>query len=189
MKHEDDFDGLLKDALREVGEAEPRMGIEGRVLAGVRARARERKFGWWKWAAVVAMVVVVAFGMWRVKERSQMANIKLPNTTPHESKSLPQSASPEKIAEVMKGNGPGPVVAPRKPRLVTSKREERVESASKKVPLLARTPMTEQEKALVMLAQNDPKVLLQVESRRSEGPLEISKIDIEPIKINGEEQR
>jgi len=185
MKNEDEFDGMLSEALRDVREAEPRVGIEGRVLAGARAKCEERRVRWWKWAVAAAVVIVTAL-VWSVKDRWQVAEMRLPNTVPHESRSLPQTASTETIREIMKGNGPQ-AVSIKELRARRPKMSSQVQAASAKAPFPTPVPMTEQEKALMLLARNYPQVLVGVNVEREQKVqrLDIAPIEIEPIEIGG----
>jgi hypothetical protein len=61
-------DKWLDAALKQYGEAEPRAGLEGRILASVRAND-QRLVGWWQWpvaAAVAALLVaaIILMGRW-----------------------------------------------------------------------------------------------------------------------------
>jgi hypothetical protein len=182
MKYEDEFDGLLNDALREVREAEPRMGFEGRVMAGVRAKVEERRIARWKWVAVAAMVVLIVLGI-GVRRGSKVDVVR---------------------------KGPVPVVVPEKERVekmqeatATVKRPKRksvsVKSVSKRVttarvaaaaraPFPTPVPMTSEEKALMLLSKRYSNVVRRVASvdtTTGELPklqsIEIADIRIEPL--------
>jgi hypothetical protein len=182
MKYEDEFDGLLNDALREVREAEPRMGFEGRVMAGVRAKVEERRIARWKWVAVSAMVVLIVLGI-GVRRGSKVDVVR---------------------------KGPVPVVVPEKERVekmqeatATVKRPKResvsVKSVSKRVttarvaaaaraPFPTPVPMTSEEKALMLLSKRYSNVVRRVASvdtTTGELPklqsIEIADIRIEPL--------
>ncbi len=55
------LDQWLDDALKQYGEAEPRAGLEGRVLAKVRTAAESstRAWRWWPVFAVIAAIFMV----------------------------------------------------------------------------------------------------------------------------------
>ncbi len=55
----DELDRLLDDGLAGYASAEPRPGLEQRVLARVRAEGHARPFGWFVWAAAVAATIVL----------------------------------------------------------------------------------------------------------------------------------
>jgi hypothetical protein len=56
----DRLDDELDVALAKYAAAEPRAGLEERVLANLRAeRARAAEHSWWRWPAVAALAVVI----------------------------------------------------------------------------------------------------------------------------------
>jgi hypothetical protein len=66
-------DDWLDTALRKYGEAEPRPGLELRVLANLRAeQGRAVGRAWWPWAALaaVAIVIVIAVPLLRKPEKT-----------------------------------------------------------------------------------------------------------------------
>ena len=70
----DQFDDLLDGALKRYSEVEPRMGLEGRMLAKLAATPRQSRTHWvWAMAAVstLSIIFVVWFGVPRVKESPQ----------------------------------------------------------------------------------------------------------------------
>ena len=60
--HDEDFDRWLDSALRARIEAEPRMGMEERVLARLSGKYRDG-FAWWPAVAIAAAVVVIAIAV------------------------------------------------------------------------------------------------------------------------------
>ena len=64
----DRLDRMLEAALAKYAAAEPRPGLEDRVLANLRAeRTRMPVHAWWRWsvAAVLAVVIVAMALAWR----------------------------------------------------------------------------------------------------------------------------
>lgn len=175
MKFEDDFDGLLNDALREVREAEPRMGLEGRVLAGVRAGAEEWRFAWWKWASVAAAVVVIVLVV-AVRRGSKVDVVR----------KAPVVVVPSERVESAKGSSKSSkdtnqvrAVAVKPPRKRAA--EKNVVAAVEKKPFPTPAPLNEQEKALMLLARNNPGVLRSVGEERNTDSIAIPKIEIKEI--------
>jgi hypothetical protein len=83
------LDQWLYSALKQYGEAEPRAGLEGRVLANLRAanvRASAKRTWWPVWAAVAAGIAIagvsfVAFGNKSAKKETvavQRPSLRLP---------------------------------------------------------------------------------------------------------------
>jgi hypothetical protein len=68
-RKQDELDRVLDKALAKYAAAEPRTGLEERVLAAVRAeRARVPDRAWWRWsvmAALAAMVIVAVTLAWK----------------------------------------------------------------------------------------------------------------------------
>lgn len=61
-----DLDRILDTALAKYAAVEPRAGLEGRILANLRAeRSQVRSRSWWKWglAAAVAAMFVIALAL------------------------------------------------------------------------------------------------------------------------------
>jgi hypothetical protein len=180
MKHEDDFEGLLNEALSDVREAEPRVGLEGRVLAGVRSASDERRVGWWKWVAVAAMVVVIVLGIAvRHGAKNDVVVKKAEDARPVESQKVPSAA----VKEVR----PAGSVAARvvRKKVVREPKVEVEQVAAEKALFPIPTPMTEQEKALMLLARRHSDVVEETASvDTASGKLPILKsIDIAEIKI------
>ena len=64
----DELDRMLETALAKYAAAEPRLGLEDRVLANLRAeQTRVPVHGWWHWsvAAALAVVIVAVALAWR----------------------------------------------------------------------------------------------------------------------------
>ena len=59
-RKQDELDRLLDVALAKYAVAEPRVGLEERVLANLRAeQARVSDHAWWRWSAIAAVAAVV----------------------------------------------------------------------------------------------------------------------------------
>lgn len=70
---QDDLDRALDAALAKYAAAEPRAGLEERVLANLRvARSRSPNRAWWRWGglAAAAAIVIVAVTLVRRAERT-----------------------------------------------------------------------------------------------------------------------
>ena len=95
---QDELDRILDAALERYAAAEPREGLEGRVLANLRAeRARVLDRAWWRWgvmAALATIVIVAVTFAWRSGKPSPpvIAN-RPPATTPNLEHSKPRVAS------------------------------------------------------------------------------------------------
>lgn len=75
-------DELIGASLRNYAGAEPRPGLEGRVLAGVRARQQAaRRRTAWAWSMGLAGVAVVVTGLVIYRPRQQPARATRPAET------------------------------------------------------------------------------------------------------------
>jgi hypothetical protein len=193
MKYEDDqFEGLLNDSLIELREAEPRTGFEGRVLAGVRGAEREPKVGWWKWTAVAAMVMLIVLGIAvRRASKTDVVKIQPAKTAPETPKSLP----PQKDAGKRDIIHPGSEAAKRSVAVRNTnagpRPQQKTESIAASTPIPAPAPLSPQEKALILLARNNPEVLLRMQKEPALETRKLAPIEIEPIEIkeSGEKEQ
>lgn len=82
----DAFDQQLDAALARYAAVEPRVGLEERILANLRAqRKHDPADGWWRWAAVGALAVVIILVLslsWRTR-KPQLVNAPNPVTHQH----------------------------------------------------------------------------------------------------------
>jgi hypothetical protein len=80
------LDQQLEAALSNYAAVEPRIGLEERVLANLRAqRELGLASGWWRWAAVGALAVVIILVLslsWRTR-KPQWVNVPNPVTKQH----------------------------------------------------------------------------------------------------------
>ncbi len=169
-------DELLRASLRHYAGAEPRPGLEVRVLAGVRARqeaARRRKA--WAWAvgiaAAAAMVTLLVFHLPHRQSNSLPVTAKAPANL-----SAPAAA---KIAP------PAQPPMPRRPRRPAA--PSRVDTRPQQFP--TPRPLSEQEKLLLVYAQSlqgssaasAPDADQDSEHDLKIPPLSITAIKIEPL--------
>lgn len=192
MKHEDEFDGLLNEALREVREAEPRMGLEGRVLAGVRAAGEERKLGWWKWVAVAAVVVMIVLGV-GVRHASKEEVVVTRPEKVEEARPVESATGPAKPTERVEPSVVKAVGSQKQRRtvqsknVVRSKREGKPDPtvmAAARAPFPTPVPLTDEEKALRRWAAARPEVMVKLNEEPKEAvenPITIRPLMTDPI--------
>ncbi len=193
INKEREIDQWLESALSQYGKAEPRSGLESRVLANLRAernRIASARRWWWALGTAVALAVVVA-AVWvgeRGRERNAASTAGTSTTIHREKASVP--IPPEPAAQV---THPAREVTQRRP-------------ANRPFHDLAvaRTPKLEQfpsrrnlsEGDLLMVRYlNEPsnkKALREATATRAEvdlsiGSLEIRSIDIPDIEISESE--
>jgi hypothetical protein len=152
----DELDRLIDDALAGYVNAEPRVGLETRILRRVEGGARR---AWWRW--VWAVPVLASFAAWMLvpprEERLELtARVVMPP------------------APAVTGARPRPVVRPARP------------AEPPKRPLFPTpAPLTAEEQALVTLAVQHPEALRQMASsnRSWTEPIHIEELKIEPLHI------
>lgn len=163
-------DEWLDAALARYSRAEPRAGLEQRILANLEARQRTR-IPWWgmAWAAAAAVLVISAGLLWMSRHRAQPA----PAPAVQAQSAPPQAKSP---------------AAPRSPQASLSPRISPVRVRPARAAVSASqprrevfpspAPLTAQELAAIRLARRDPNVvqtivqMQELERRRMERLLE-----------------
>jgi hypothetical protein len=130
IERERDVDQWLNATLGQYGKAEPRTGLECRVLANLQAernRIASRRRWWWA-AGIAAASALIVVAIWVGKsgrERNRTNTAGASTTQPEESHALVQSGPPPQIAYPAKGVAqhwpvPWPIhdlAARRKPKL------------------------------------------------------------------------
>jgi hypothetical protein len=190
MGNKDRFvDELLNSALAHKRGAEPRPGLEGRILERVRAAAGEQSTGgkvWKLWVAAATAAVVIMFVAIRVAhhshrpvpQTSQAANA-VPATSPRET--LKANAEPTPAA------GPATKVAqPKRIARHESKPSHRVEAHHWPSQFPTPAPLSDEEKALIRYVQETPPQVLAEPILKAEltvQHVQITPLDIPPLEI------
>jgi hypothetical protein len=150
------FDREIDAALHRLGTAEPRAGLEQRVLANLAAARKQNPgHGWWRWpAAAVAMVFVMAIAF----------TLRMPHHGPNVVEPLPPIAQSE-ISSIVKA----PAKQATQRQVVRRTRRRPVQAD---VPRLAKfpspQPMSEQEKILESYVANYPQHAALIAEARAE---------------------
>ncbi|HEY6184708.1 MAG TPA: hypothetical protein VIW67_20865 [Terriglobales bacterium] len=158
MEPKHKLDRWLDQALTDYGNAEPRTGLETRILANLaaeKARASRRILWLWTLASVaVTLIVVVAFWPWLSTQKPHTPTKLANNNTVLQKKEAPVSA--ESTVQVSAPQA----VKRRKPRQLAKVPEP------EKAPRLSQFPsvreLSTQEQLLVRYAQEFPKQALEV---------------------------
>jgi hypothetical protein len=146
----DPLDPVLDAALAKFAAVEPREGLEERVLANLRAeRARAPERSWWRWgfAAGAAVLVIGAVLAWRTAKPSHTVRVNRPAETQPAPTQAPQTANagedvPERVPPMRKQS--------RRP--VSTKL-----AANPKLDVFpSPRPLTEEELALARYVRNFP---------------------------------
>jgi len=165
-------DELLEASLRQYRGEEPRSGLETRILAGVRTRARVARFRWLGWAAAVCagILAVIALTLHFAPTRFRQ---------PTSSASLPQPATTRPAPPMV--SRAQPLLSPRRPA-----REVRRVAAPPSRPEQFPTPLvlTEQEKLLLTYLDKATEPDLVAGTSQTE-EASFSDLEIPRIKIAG----
>jgi hypothetical protein len=188
MKYEDnEFDALLKDSLMDLREAEPRAGLEGRVLANIGTAGRERSFGWWSWAATAVMVILIVLGI--AVRRGAKNDVVVNKATEQAIESEPVNPSQPGAEKSQESSAPTASRAlPAREERPISRPKHQQNASARSAPMPAPTPLNEQEEALLILARNHPEVFVSMERERNLTKQEIAPINIDPIKVEGRQE-
>jgi hypothetical protein len=173
-------DALLDASLRRYVHDEPRPGLEGRILAGVRPRQqdeRRRKSLFWIVGMATAAAVVVMLAMSWSHRRARPAPITA---------NVPAIVSSPTVAKIIP-----PVQEPMRHKTVHHAMPSRADSRPQQFP--TPRPLSEQEKLLVEYAElikNSPGAIKPDVDQDSQGdleipPLSIAAITIEPLPTTG----
>jgi hypothetical protein len=187
QKH-DEFDDVLDAALAKYAAAEPRAGLDERVLANLRAeRARVTERACWRWSIVapLAAIVIVALALaWKSGKQSQIVAQHHPSTTTQ----APKEPTKQTASNSMRDLIPSPERG-RMPR--TNARGSRLKVVVANSPNLDQPkldqfpsprPLSEGERLLVRYVQNFPQEAEVIAKEQAE-------FDQEMEKLNGDQSR
>ena len=190
MEDKDRFvDELLDSALAHHRDAEPRAGLEGRILAHVRATASERsaqRKAWRLWAAAAAIATVMVFV-------AIYASNRAPRSVPQTSLASNTVPAPSPTETLKASSGPTPATRPAtkvaEPKRVARsepKPSRRVEAHHWPSQFPTPAPLTPEEKALVRYVQETPPQVLAASLSKAQSldqPVEIKPLKIAPLEI------
>jgi hypothetical protein len=175
-------DAWLTRALEARASAEPRPGLEERILARLASGEEQRQTSTWKWwvapAAALATLLIVLAGHEFFRPR--------PITEPTNSAATSASDNPTNVGPNSRDR------EARSPRLVRGRPRRSIgkaQTATKTLPKLdhfpAETPVTDQERLLVQLVQKQSSTELALYARSLAAPedLTVSEKPITPLSI------
>jgi hypothetical protein len=170
--NEKHLDQLLDSLLSRYSDAQPRPGLETRILATVRAQAEEQKFsGWkniWMWAgAATAIVIIAAVMMMNYRARKipgspTIANTQQPSVMPPKTPPVDQ----QRVAEETPGRKHSPVQQTRPVAVIAAREPVRQDVFPTPVP------PSEQERMLLGYLAGTPPQEIIAQSRPDRRPLE-----------------
>ncbi len=183
MNHDEHLDNILDEALSEYREAEPLAGLEDRVLHRLQLQPHERPVAWWKWAAIAACAVVLAFAVWLTSRPH--APTAQPGT---EARNLAVPAETKPTAQTPRSAPPLPRELPKESGRNTGNRV--LPSTTSQSPIAAvnnrgsdsapsPAPLTGEERQLLALAQTHPDALRAIS--QEDRPIAIAPLNIQPL--------
>jgi len=144
------LDKLLDIGLRQFGQADPRPGLEGRILANLQAAdARLSHLGRW-WPALAALSAVLLVGMAVLAGRERRGNATVQAPVLQASKPLPQFAQVPNAAVTRPALKPQRMAGLKQPIQEANAVEPRLEQFPSPQPL------SEQEKLLANYVRERP---------------------------------
>jgi hypothetical protein len=179
-----DVDQWLESALSQYGNAEPRTGLENRVLANLQAernRIASRRPWWWAAGAATATAVAIAMALWAGKsgqERNPANTMGASTTTQREQRALVQSGPAPQVAH------PAGEIKQRMPAS-RSVREAVVATMPKLDQFPTQRNLSEEESLLARLLkeQSNKEALLESTPIPEEVDLSIDSLEIRPLEI------
>ncbi len=156
-----DVDQWLEDGIGAYSQAEPRAGLEGRVLAGIAAQGRQTRwrFAWWgvlAFGCAVSAIAVVWLGL---------GDRKSPLPGPIAKVTVPERVVPEQSDEAAMRDdessvGMTSVPDRSRPGAATPVRQKLTRTTPPMTPKLERfpspRPLSEQEQMLASYVENNP---------------------------------
>ena len=170
-------DRLLDSGMKQYSDAEPRQGLEERILANLRAeQARASAPRWWPTAAAVAAVLLIAVGLWIARKPGGTT----PTATTNHAPAVPtvnKQTTTGIATSVPRALSPAVSVAQSQPK----SRSHQSAAAPKLEQFPSARPLSKQEKLLPAYVQATPKdELLDVTAKEQQ---EISNLHVENLVI------
>ena len=169
----DEVDRLLDATLAKYATAEPRPGLEERILANLRAeQTKSPRHAWWHWSLVATSAIVLIAVVAVALRWSRPSNPPIVNRIPVVTQSQPQKR------ELAQQSTLKPATRKARPRSVMRSSQE--PNAVADVPKLDRfsspQPLSAEEAALAQYVTNFPKEARFVAEAQEEFELETRKI-------------
>ena len=163
------MDEMLDSLLANYSSAEPRPGLETRILANLREAENKAPQGWWNfkwiWAGVMAAAIVIAMALVSVRHRvtpptNTVVETRQPAPQPQV---LPQApVAPQTSARVPR----------HKPSAVPAVRQNAALALNKRPAIFPTpTPLSEQERLLLQYYSHTPREELIAQSHPDEPPV------------------
>ncbi len=162
------MDEMLDSLLANYSTAEPRPGLENRILANLREAEKKAQYGWWNfkwlWAGAVAAAIVMAAVLINGRHRVAPAtNIVVKNTRPAPQPEIQPHAPAERNETVR--------IRPRKPLAPTRPQNAALALNERPAVFPTPTPLSEQEKLLLSYVAGTPREEVIAQSHPDEPPV------------------
>ena len=177
----DRLDDLLDGALKRYGEVEPRVGLEGRVLASLAAVNSKRAHGSWAWALAGISACVLVFGIW-LAYRGEIKPTTIVSNRPVQDVTVPaipvapseQQASQTRQSGSRRRSESAIVMTAEEPKL-------------KQFP--SPLPISTQEVMLLEYVQQYPQEAMLISRQQNEFQLKVEQAEAESAKTVGSDQQ
>jgi len=185
MKHNDEFDKVLHDALAEYREAEPLTGLEQRVLRRVRSHVDRRQKLLWRWSAPTAAAAALAIVVWigiTARARHELAPAAVAQKGPAAAE--PQRKPPESTAKHYAALNSETVVKTarsRQPHVPASSQVVSLQREPMREQFPTPAPLTSDERTLLALVQMHPAALQELPADDTDNEIAIAPIAIKPL--------
>lgn len=163
------IDDMLDSLLANYSSAEPRPGLETRILAKLRgAEEKEAAHGWWSfkwvWAGMVAAVIIVAAVLIGRGHRVAPPTHVVAKTSPAVRQPEIQSHAPAVRNETIR-------IRPRKPLAPTRPQNATLALSERPAVFPTPTPLSEQEKLLLSYVAGTPREEVIAQSHPDQPPV------------------
>lgn len=162
------MDEMMDSLLANYSSAEPRLGLETRILANLREAGKEATHGWWNfkwlWAGMVTAAIIVAAMMINGRHRiAPPANVVVRTSQPAPQEGI-QPHAPAVRNEAVR-------ISPRKPLAPTRPQNAALALNERPAVFPTPTPLSEQEKLLLSYLAGTPREEVIAQSHPDEPPV------------------
>ena len=162
------IDEMLDSLLANYSSAEPRPGLETRILANLREPEKQSAQGWWNfkwlWAGMVAAAIIVAAVLISGRRRIEPPTHVVVRTTHPVPQPGIQSHAPIALKETVR-------IYWRKPRATKQPQDAALALSQRPAVFPTPTPLSEQEKLLLSYVASTPREEVIAQSHRDEPPV------------------
>jgi hypothetical protein len=162
------IDDMLDSLLANYSSAEPRPGLETRILANLREAEKESSHGWWNfkwlWAGAVAAAIIVAAVLIGGRHRIEPPTHVIVKTSPSVPQQEIQPHAPIAPKEMVR-------IYRRKPRATKQPQNAALALSQRPAVFPTPTPLSEQEQLLLRYMTATPREELIAQSHPDEPPV------------------